>query len=148
MSSSSLQQKRRAARSEKEEEGEEKGNKRKKKTHKKKKNCSYCGEPADKLKGTPFLADVELGSEICRDCWNNTKREYWNCMQMWIGEWDQEKCYHPDKCEKGDTEPKDGWFYKDDGTDDMYWEQEEKAEGEGKNEAAGDSTSGTAKPLG
>jgi hypothetical protein len=36
--------------------------------------CSYCGGEANKVRPTPFLADI--GANMCKNCWDMTKEEY------------------------------------------------------------------------
>jgi hypothetical protein len=32
--------------------------------------CDYCGRPEADLRSTPFMADMHLGVQICRECWD------------------------------------------------------------------------------
>ncbi|WP_342501546.1 hypothetical protein [Bacillus sp. FSL W7-1085] len=36
--------------------------------------CNYCENFASKVRPSPYLADI--GSSMCKDCWDMTKQEY------------------------------------------------------------------------
>lgn len=36
--------------------------------------CDYCGESANKVRPSPFMGDI--GSSMCKECWDATKKEY------------------------------------------------------------------------
>lgn len=38
------------------------------------KECDYCGEPAEKLRPSPFMSDY--WAKMCKHCWDMTKEEY------------------------------------------------------------------------
>lgn len=36
--------------------------------------CDYCDELSNKVRPSPFMGDI--GSSMCKDCWDMTKKEY------------------------------------------------------------------------
>ncbi|MGN7311500.1 hypothetical protein ACTHQ4_10380 [Alkalicoccobacillus gibsonii] len=48
------------------------------------KDCDYCGEPAPKLRGTPYMADG--GAEMCKHCWDMTRSSGKKSEEVDIGD--------------------------------------------------------------
>jgi hypothetical protein len=48
--------------------------------------CDYCEETVDKVRPSPFLGDV--GSMMCKGCWDMTKNEYAASHDEHIGEFE------------------------------------------------------------
>ncbi|MDF1511471.1 hypothetical protein Gp_85 [Bacillus phage vB_Bacillus_1020A] len=48
--------------------------------------CDYCEETTDKVRPTPFMADV--GASMCKHCWEMTQKEYAECQDEHIGDFE------------------------------------------------------------
>ncbi|MEX5836459.1 hypothetical protein AB5634_04500 [Bacillus velezensis] len=48
--------------------------------------CAYCEEYADKVRPSPFIAD--MGASMCKGCWDRTKEEYAACNDEHIGDFE------------------------------------------------------------
>ena len=44
--------------------------------------CDYCGNLGVIVRPSPFLADI--GSKMCKHCWNETQKEYANSVGEYI----------------------------------------------------------------
>ncbi|QII25645.1 hypothetical protein G3M80_13910 [Bacillus altitudinis] len=48
--------------------------------------CDYCDELSKKVRPSPFMGDV--GSSMCKDCWDMTKKEYAASHDEHIGDFE------------------------------------------------------------
>jgi hypothetical protein len=48
--------------------------------------CNYCDDHVEKTRPTPFLADI--GANMCKGCWDMTKKEYADSNGEYIPEFD------------------------------------------------------------
>lgn len=61
--------------------------------------CDYCGEDMKIVRCTPFMADRT--ANMCKHCWNETKKEYATCNDEYIPNFDsQTEDYEKIKKEK------------------------------------------------
>ncbi|ARD58224.1 hypothetical protein BRL64_05210 [Bacillus safensis] len=48
--------------------------------------CDYCDELSNKVRPSPFMGDI--GSSMCKDCWDMTKKEYAASHDEHIGDFE------------------------------------------------------------
>lgn len=56
-----------------------------------KQKCDYCDDYVDKVRATPYMADMVIDCKMCEGCWKMTRSQFIGSEGFDIGEFDQLK---------------------------------------------------------